>query len=121
MATHIRKNDVVEVIAGDHKGARGKVLHVDPGRHRVVVEGVNVVFRHVRPTRRNPQGGRVQKEAPIHLSNVLPFDAVSGRGQRVKFETARDDRGAVVSKKRLTVKGATLGTLTRPERTRSSR
>jgi len=116
MARHVRKNDNVEVIAGDHKGARGKVLHVDPDRQRVVVEGVNVVFRHVRPTRRNPQGGRVQKEAPIHLSNVLPYDAGAGRGQRTKFETQRDERGAVVVKKRLTIKGSVLGTVGRPDR-----
>jgi len=116
MAAHVRKNDVVMVIAGDHKGARGKVLHVDRERRRVVVEGVNVVFRHVRPTRRNPQGGRVQKEAPIHLSNVLPYDAASGKGQRVRFEVKRDDKGTVVSKKRVTIKGSTLNTLTRPGR-----
>lgn len=121
MATHIRKNDIVEVIAGDHKGARGKVLHVDRDRKRVVVEGVNVVFRHVRPTRRNPQGGRVQKEAAIHLSNVLPFDSATGRGQRVRFETTTAPSGAVANKKRMTVKGSTLNTLTRPERTRASK
>ncbi|MEK7731024.1 MAG: 50S ribosomal protein L24, partial [Planctomycetota bacterium] len=70
MALHLRKNDLVEIISGDHRGARGKVLHVDPKKGKVVVEGVNVVYRHVRPTRRNPQGGRVQKEAAIHISNV---------------------------------------------------
>lgn len=121
MARHIRKNDMVQVIAGDHKGARGKVLHVDPDRHRVVVEGVNVVFRHVRPTRRNPQGGRVQKEAPIHLSNVLPYDAAAGRGQRTKFEVKHNESGAVVSKKRLTVKGSTLSTLSRTDRKRTAK
>jgi large subunit ribosomal protein L24 len=115
MARHVRKNDLVEVIAGDHRGARGKVLRVDPDKKRVVVEGVNVVFRHVRPTRKNPQGGRIQKEAPIHLSNVLPVDASSGKPQRVRFETQRDEKGAVVSKRRLSASGNTLHVLAKQQ------
>jgi large subunit ribosomal protein L24 len=106
MAAHIRKNDMVEVISGDHRGARGKILLVDPGRRKVVIEGVNLVFRHVRPTRRNPQGGRVQKEAAVHMSNVLPLDTAKGKGSRVRFET---DGG---HKRRVTVGGSALHTLT---------
>lgn len=117
MAVHIRKNDTVVVIAGDHRGARGKVLRIDPRRDLVVVEGVNMVFRHVRPTRRNPQGGRVQKEAPIHLSNVLPYDSGAGKGARVHFEVERDASGRIGTKRRVTAAGATLHTLTRAERT----
>jgi len=116
MAVHIRKNDMVEVIAGDHRGARGKVLRVDLSRGQVVVEGVNMVFRHVRPTRRNPQGGRVQKEAPIHLSNVLPFDSSVGRGRRVRFELDRDANGGIKGKRRVTCGGTTLHTLSRADR-----
>jgi len=116
MATHIRKNDVVEVIAGDHRGARGKVLRLDLKHGLVVVEGVNMVYRHVRPTRRNPQGGRVQKEAPIHRSNVLPYDSGKGKGLRVHFETERDTDGRVKAKRRVTAAGTTLHTLTRGER-----
>lgn len=114
MALHIRKNDVVEVITGDHKGSRGKVLRVDPRKRMVVIEGVNVVFRHVKPTRRNPQGGRIQKEAPIHMSNVLPHDG--GKAQRVRFvvEAGRGKAGGV--KRRVTKSGTTLHTLTRAER-----
>jgi large subunit ribosomal protein L24 len=117
MAVSIRKNDVVEVIAGDHRGARGKVLRIDPKRGHVVVEGVNMVYRHVRPTRRNPQGGRVQKEAPIHVSNVLPYDSAKGKGIRVHFETDRDATGNVTAKRRVSIAGTTLHTLTRAERT----
>ena len=105
MALRIRKGDMVEVIAGDHRGARGKVLRVDRRRGLVVVEGVNMVYRHIRPNRRNPQGGRIQKEAPIHLSNVLPFDTAAGRGRRVRFEV-----------KRVTGGGTVLHTMTRAER-----
>ncbi|MCO6437138.1 MAG: 50S ribosomal protein L24 [Phycisphaerae bacterium] len=115
MAAHIRKNDTVEVISGDHRGRRGKVLRVDRQRGLVVVEGVNMVYRHVRPTRRSPQGGRLQKEAPIHVSNVLPLDSGAGKGRRVRFETVRDDQGRVRSKKRVTVSGQTLHSLTRSE------
>ena len=116
MALHIRKNDIVEVICGDHRGARGKVLRLDLSRGLVIVEGVNMVYRHVRPTRRNPQGGRVQKEAPVHISNVLPYDSAAGKGRRVRFETESTKEGRVVSKRRVTSTGATLHTLTRAER-----
>lgn len=116
MAVHVRKNDMVEVICGDHRGARGKILRVDLEANKVLVEGVNMVYRHVRPTRRNPQGGRVQKEAPIHISNVLPYDPGAGKGSRVHFEVEKDDRGKVVSKRRVTTSGTTLHELTRTER-----
>ena len=115
MARRIRKDQVVEVIAGDHKGARGKVLRVDYARGTVVVEGVNMVYRHVRPTRRNPRGGRLQKEAPLHVSNVLPYDTKKGRGQRVHFEVERDAGGKVVSKKRVSKEGTVLETLRQRE------
>ena len=116
MALHIRKNDIVEVISGDHRGERGKVLRIDRARGLVVVEGVNMVYRHVRPTQRNPQGGRVQKEAPIHISNVLPYDSAAGKGRKVHFEVERDQQGKVTSKKRVTQRGTALHLLTRPER-----
>lgn len=117
MALHVRKNDIVEVIAGNHRGARGKVLRVDTKRKLVVVEGVNLVYRHVRRTQRHPQGGRVQKEAPLPLSNVLPYDSAAGKGARVHFLVERDAAGGMQKKKRVTVRGTTLHTLTRSERT----
>ena len=116
MAQNIRKNDIVEVTCGDHRGARGKVLKVDIRRRQVVVEGVNMVYRHVRPTRKNPQGGRIQKEAPIHISNVLPYDSGSGRAQRVHFEIEYDKDGKVKTKRRVSRTNHTLHTLTRKER-----
>jgi len=115
MAMHVRKNDVVEVISGDHRGSKGKVLRVDPDRGMVVVEGINMVFRHVRPTRRNPQGGRVQKEAAIPASKVLPYDSAKGKGQRVRFTMQRDAAGHVVTKKRVTLAGTTLHTLSKSQ------
>ena len=74
------------VIAGADKGKTGKVLRVSPDKNRVVVEGVNRVWKHVRPTQRTPQGGRIQKDAAIHLSNVQPLDPTSGKGARVRFQ-----------------------------------
>ena len=120
MAMNIRKNDVVQVLCGDHRGATGKVLRIDRGKGVVVVEGVNVVYRHVRPTRKNPQGGRIQKEAPIAISNVLPLDSAAGKGARVHFEVERDKAGRTVSKKRVTVKGTTLHSLTHADRTKTA-
>ena len=116
MAIHIRKNEMVEVITGDHRGARGKVLRVDPQRNRVWIEGVNVVFRHVRPTKRNPQGGRVEKEAPLHISNVLPLDSKTQRGTRVQFDLESDKSGKVIAKKRVATSGSILGSVTKASR-----
>ncbi len=71
MALRIRKGDLVQVMTGKEKGRRGKVLRVDPEKNRVYVEKVNLVKKHQRPTERNPQGGILEKEAPIHISNVM--------------------------------------------------
>jgi large subunit ribosomal protein L24 len=113
MACHIRRGDEVMVIAGDHKDERGKVLRVDPAKGLVVVEGVNMVYRHVRPSRRNPQGGRLQKEAPMHISNVLPVDPKTGRATRVRFVVDRDANGKTTGKRRVTASGTVLGEVTR--------
>jgi large subunit ribosomal protein L24 len=68
---HIRINDTVEVLTGDDRGVRGRVLSVDRQAGKLIVEGVNRVFKHVRRSQRNPQGGRLSKEMPVQISNVL--------------------------------------------------
>jgi large subunit ribosomal protein L24 len=88
MAQRVKKGEMVEIIAGAGKGRQGKVLSVDPKKDRVVVEGVNVVMRHVRPSRQNPQGGRLQVEKPIHISNVLPINSKTGKGTRVRYQSS---------------------------------
>jgi len=103
MAVHIRKGDMVEVIAGDSKGSTGKVMKLNRSKKQVVVEGLNLVYKHVRPSQRNPQGGRIRIEQPIHMSNVLPINPKSSRGSRVKFVT--DAKGV---KKRLAVDGSEI-------------
>jgi large subunit ribosomal protein L24 len=86
MARHIKSGDVVMVTCGADKGKTGKVLRVLTAKNRVVVEGINSVWKHVRPSQRSPQGGRIQKDAPIHMSNVMPVEPTSGKGTRVRFE-----------------------------------
>jgi|SRR6516162_4133141 large subunit ribosomal protein L24 len=85
---HFRKDDLVEVITGDDAGTAkarttGRVLRVLPKENKVVVEGINKVYKHLRPNRRNPQGGRLSKEMPIDASNVLLYCSTCRRGVRV--------------------------------------
>ena len=79
---HVRKGDAVLVIAGNDKGRTGTILQVLREKNRVVVEGVNMRWRHRKPTQQNPKGERVQRESAIHASNVLHLDPESGKGLR---------------------------------------
>ncbi|KPK83726.1 MAG: 50S ribosomal protein L24 [Phycisphaerae bacterium SM23_33] len=99
MARHVRKGDVVRVIAGDDKGKTGEVLRVDARAGKVLVQGVNRVYRHLRPSRRHPQGGRIQKEMPIDISNVLPMDPKTERPTRVGFRVNADGSRERIAKK----------------------
>ncbi len=83
MPRRIRKGDMVAVISGNDRGKRGRVLRVIPEKNRVVVEGVNIVHKHLRKSQQHPQGGRIRREAPVHLSNVMPLDAESNKPTRV--------------------------------------
>src|SRR5215510_1500587 len=98
MARHIKSGDQVIVIAGADKGKVGRVLRIIPDRDRVVVEGINRVWKHVRPSQRYPQGGRIQKDAPIHLSNVMPIDPTTGKGARVRVQTKDGAKHRVTTK-----------------------
>lgn len=86
MASHVRKGDLVIVIAGAHKGKKGKVLRVDAAKSglRVVIEKVAMIRRHTRPSQQNPQGGIVDKEGSVHISNVLLFDEKANKGTRTR-------------------------------------
>ena len=103
MAYHVKKGDTVEIITGDSRGARGKVLSVDPVKGKIVVEGVNRVYKHVRPSRRSPQGGRLQIELPIDISNVMVINSKTNRPTRVRFAENTDG-----SKKRMAADGTEL-------------
>jgi large subunit ribosomal protein L24 len=98
MARHIRTGDTVVIIAGRDKGKTGRILRVLTSKDRVVVEGINRVWKHVRPSQRNPQGGRIQKDAPIHMSNVMPLDPATGKGTRVKVEVRDGQKHRVAVK-----------------------
>jgi large subunit ribosomal protein L24 len=87
---HIRKNDTVIVITGKHKGRRGRVLRVFPREDRLVVEGVNMIKRHTRPTSRNQQGGIVEREATIHMSNVMPWCEAVGAPSKIIMKRLED-------------------------------
>jgi large subunit ribosomal protein L24 len=104
MAMRIKTGDTVMVITGADKGKTGKVLRVMAEKDRVVVEGIHRVWKHVKPSQRYPQGGRIQKDAPIHISNVMPVDPSSGKPTRVKFEI-RDGKKSRVAVKSGTVLG----------------
>src|SRR4051794_30695880 len=86
MARHIKAGDQVVITTGADKGKTGRVLRVLVDKDRVVVEGINRVWKHVRPSQRNPQGGRIQKDASIHASNVMPIDPTNGKPTRIRFE-----------------------------------
>ena len=98
MKLRIKTGDTVRVIAGDHKNSEGKVISVDRVKNKAIVEGVNQVSKHEKPSAKNPQGGIVKKEAPIHLSNLSLIDPKSGETTRVGFEV-RDGKKVRYSKK----------------------
>ena len=97
MPARIRKDDVVYVRSGDDRGRTGKVLRL-VGDDKVVVEGVNIVWKHLKPTQQAQKGGRIRREAPLHISKVQPVDPKSGKGTRVKFKTENGQKRRVAAK-----------------------
>jgi large subunit ribosomal protein L24 len=104
---HIRSGDVVQILSGDDRGKRGKVLSVAPRDGKIVVEGVNRVYKHVKPNRRNPQGGRLSKEMPIDASNAALIDPQTNQPTRVGVRVLPDGGKERYAKK----SGASLGKL----------
>jgi large subunit ribosomal protein L24 len=98
MAARIKKDDIVYVISGNDKSKTGKVLRIDADAGTVVVEGVNIKWKHLKPTQTAPRGGRIQKEAPIAISKVQPVDPKTGKGTRVKFSTTNGEKRRVAVK-----------------------
>ncbi len=108
---YVKVNDMVEVVAGDYLGERGKVLSVDHHQGTLVVEGVNRVYKHVRRSQRNPQGGRLSKEMPIDASNVMLICPQTGRPTRVGVRYLDDGSKERYAKK----SGASLGVISPPK------
>jgi large subunit ribosomal protein L24 len=109
---HIKKDDIVQVMNGDDKGKRGRVLKVDPEAGKVTVEGINRVYKHMKPNRRNAQGGRLSKEMPVDLSNVMLIDPQTNTPTRVGVRYTDDGRKERFAKK----SGASLGFVSKPRK-----
>ena len=90
--THIKKGDKVKVLAGNSKGSEGKVISIDRNSLTATVEGVNMATKHSKPTSENPQGGIIQVEAPIHISNLMLVDPKSGEPTRVGRKKDKNDK-----------------------------
>ena len=103
----IRKDDTVEILTGDDKGKRGKVLRIFREKNKVVVEGINRVYKHLKPSRGNPQGGRLSKEMAVDASNVALIDPTTNKPTRLGVEFLDDGTKVLVAKK----SGTTLRTL----------
>ena len=88
----IKSGDTVMVIAGDHKGSQGTVMSVDREKNKAIVEGVNMVSKHTKPSAKSPQGGIVKKEAPIHISNLSLIDPKSKEATKVGFKQEGDTK-----------------------------
>ena len=89
---NIKKNDMVKVISGNSKGKTGKVLRTFRATQRVIIEGVNIVHRHRRPTQTNPQGSISRQEAPVHVSNVMILDPKSNAATRISKTAVTDEK-----------------------------
>jgi len=96
---HVKKDDTVIVITGKDKGKKGRVIAAYPRENRVLVEGVNMVKRHTRPSQANPQGGIIEREAPIHVSNVMHIDPKSGEPTRIGYKILDNGKKVRIAKK----------------------
>jgi large subunit ribosomal protein L24 len=96
---HVRKGDTVVVVAGKERGKRGKVLRVITGKGRVLVEKLNMIKKHQRPTQKLRQGGIIEREGPIHLSNVMLVDPQTDKPTRVGMRSLADGKKARVARR----------------------
>jgi len=108
----IRKDDIVQVTSGDDKGKRGKVLRVLRAEKKVLVEGINLVYKHLKPSRKNPQGGRLSKEMPVAISNVAMIDPQQNVPTRVGIRFLPDGTKELFAKK----SGATIRAIAKPNK-----
>jgi len=93
------KNDTVKILTGKYRGKTGKVLKVFPDQNRIIVEGVNIIKKHTKPSQKNPQGGIVEKEATIQVSNVMIIDPKTSEPTRVGYKILEDGTKVRISKK----------------------
>ncbi|MEE9119075.1 MAG: 50S ribosomal protein L24 [Calditrichia bacterium] len=96
---HVVKNDTVKILTGKYSGKTGKVLKVFPDQKRLIVEGVNIIKKHTKPSQKNPQGGIIEKESTIHVSNVMVIDPKTNEPTRVGYKFLEDGTKVRISKK----------------------
>lgn len=96
---HVKKEDTVMVITGKDKGKKGRVIAAYPREDRVLVEGVNMVKKHSKPSQQNPHGGILEQEAPIHASNVMLIDPKSGQPTRIGYKVLDNGKKVRVAKR----------------------
>ena len=96
---HVVKEDSVKILSGKYRGKTGKVLKVFPKENRVIVEGVNIIKRHTKPSQKSQQGGIIEKEAPVNASNVMVIDPKTGEPTRVGYKYLEDGSKVRVSRK----------------------
>lgn len=96
---HVKKEDTVMVITGKDKGKKGRVIAAYPREDRVLVEGVNMVKKHSKPSPQNPHGGILEQEAPIHVSNVMLIDPKSGQPTRIGYKVLDNGKKVRVAKR----------------------
>jgi len=99
MSLRLRKNDTVQIMSGEHKGLTGKIIRVFPDKQRALVGERNIMKRHTKPSRKNPQGGIVEKEASIHLSSLMLLCPKSGKPTRTGVRVLEDGKRVRYSKK----------------------
>jgi large subunit ribosomal protein L24 len=96
---HVVKNDMVKILTGKYSGKTGKVLKVFPDQKRLIVEGVNIIKKHTKPSQKNQKGGIIEKESSIHVSNVMVIDPKTNEPTRVGYKFLEDGTKVRISKK----------------------
>jgi large subunit ribosomal protein L24 len=106
--TRLKKNDFVKVISGNFKGVTGKILYINRAKGKVIVEGVNIIHRHTRPSQKNQQGGIIKREAPINISKVMLMCPKTNEPTRLGMEVMKDETSGKIKRMRKSKKSGEI-------------